>query len=172
MKKVVLILAAGLALQGCAGLDGSSFRSVESQVGQPITLSLKSSDFKGPSGSVLPGMKGKWQGKMVQYGQSSNIYIPMQLYISGSSKRQNLAREDLSIYQQVGGSCTYGLGYIKTELDGTVIYARSPALTTAYCPRSLVRVQPMDSGQLRVSDHEITNGKEIAAGIFSRMIEQ
>lgn len=161
MKKIAIILAASMAISGCAQV------STMANVGAPVLISGQG----GNGHKIMPGMKGKWSGHLKQHYQSrGQNRQPAALYISGVVKTQHLKSTDISLFNLTGTGCTYAIVFTKSEVDGTVIFRKLPPVTTSYCEQGFVRAQPMNDGTLRVSEHDM-NGRETSAAIFSRMNE-
>lgn len=186
MKRFLGISLIALSLAGCAS-DGVRFNGASSQemtgkvssvlglggyksknLGRPVSLEMGSNLSALPKGSVLAGMKGRWRG-IFESNDRNHELLENLLYISGSVRTTRLRQEDFSLLAAPRYNCTVGLVYLTTQADGTVIYRKISDSGSLVCGKGFVRVQPLDNGSLRVSEHAFTvDGEELRAGVFSR----
>lgn len=189
LKKAFTICALAMAMTGCAenglhygGMSGQQTTSMAKDfmglspyrtpgLGKAVSLNLGNDLNALPAGTIFPAMKGKWSGVMENNDQVHSTRKVM-LYISGSTKKNGLKKEDLNILTVVPGGCTLGFVYLTTQPGGTVIYRKMTDWDgyQGFCGSGFLRVVPQDDGTLRISDHLFNaEGKEASAGVFTRV---
>lgn len=163
MKRIGIILAAGLAISACGQMPRTS--SQQHDLG-PKHISVSPYEVRHPSGEIMPGMKGLWTGVLVSKNQNVRRY-GAGLYISGSTKTKGMKAEDMNMFRLDRTDCFAVLKFVKNEADGTVIFGKALQPSTNYCNQGFVRAQPLDDGTLRVSEHDL-QGREFSSATFTR----
>lgn len=175
-KQIATSLVLASSLAGCSsgsfyteGMSSGPYRT--HGLGKAVALNFGQDPSLMPAGAIFPGMIGKWSGLMENNDEVHSTRRVM-IYISGSTKKTGLKKDDLSILSTRQSGCTLGLVYQTTLEGGVVIYKKMTSWNgyKGFCGSGYVRVTPQNDGTLRISDHENSaEGREMSAGIFSRL---